>query len=158
MFITAASRRSQINELVEVLATFTQQQHTVVSPVFESVIRLRSHTVRLFTAWQPHSLTKLPCVHFQDSHLHSWNMLCERTRTGQLVVCHVIQCKREMIWCTNVCLPCVTCFCVFSVTYGDREMSCMSSKILDPVSFPQEPFPSVLCSVRDSNTLLFTQI
>ncbi len=30
-------------------ATFTQQQNTVVSPVFESLIRLHSHTICLFT-------------------------------------------------------------------------------------------------------------
>ncbi len=35
--------------LCDCQATFTQQQNTVVSPVFESLIRLRSHTVLLFT-------------------------------------------------------------------------------------------------------------
>lgn len=31
------------------VAMFTQQKNTVVSPVFDSLIQLRSHTVQLFT-------------------------------------------------------------------------------------------------------------
>ncbi len=43
-------------------ATFTQQQNTVVSPVFESLIWLRSHKVRLFMA-----LTAAFC-----NRIHTW--------------------------------------------------------------------------------------
>ncbi len=72
-----------------------------------------------------------------SEHMHcvEWN------RTGQLVVCHVIQCEREPLCHTNAHLPCVLYFHVFSVTYSDREMSCVSSESFRSSQFSTEAAP-----------------
>ncbi len=88
-------------------------QLSISGSLFESLIRLRSHTVRLWV-WQPHSVTELTPVNFQDSQPHS-----RKTRTvwteqdWTTGVCHVIQCKRELLCCTNTRLPYVVCFHVW---------------------------------------------
>ncbi len=69
-----------------ILATFTQQQHTVVNPVFESLKRLCSHTVWLLWGVRTAFCNR---VNIQD-HILGTHTLCERNRTGQLVVCHII--------------------------------------------------------------------
>ncbi len=47
--------------------------HTAAEYGCQSLIRLHSHTVQLFTGVKPHSVTELTTVHFQDSLPHSRN-------------------------------------------------------------------------------------
>ncbi len=97
------------------MATFTQQQNTVVNPVFESLIWLRSHAVRLFTGVTTAFCNRAHTCKFSglNNRILGTHVLCERIRTGQLVVRHVIQHERETLCRTNERLPCGVCFHVW---------------------------------------------
>ncbi len=97
-----------------------------LSILYESLIRLRSHTVRIFTG--------VTTAFWNRTHTRTFSglttafSLCERNRAGQLIVCHVIKSERASL--LHKCASTVWCMfsCVFLVTYGDREMSCVSSE------------------------------
>ncbi len=134
------------------MATFIQQQNMVVSPVFESLKRLCSHTVQLFTGVTTSFCNRSQTYTFSGltTCILETHVLCERNRTGQLFVCHDIQREREPPCRTNVRLPHVSCFHVFSVTYSDGEISCVSSDIFRSSQFSTGAAPGQFCVLHAS--------
>ncbi len=109
--------------------------------------------------WQPHSVTELTPVNFQDSQPHSRNtraVWMEQDWTTSCLSRHTAR-ERDDLLDKRASTVCYEFSCVVSPTYSDGEMIC-HLKVLDPVSFPPEPLPSVLCSACDLNTPLSTQI
>ncbi len=98
------------------LVTFTQQQNMVQSCiwVFNTVTFTQFIHYSYLRAWQPHSITELTTA-------FSENVLFEQNRTAKLVACHVIQCEREPLCCTNVYLPCVLMMHVLMIGYGNLQ-------------------------------------
>ncbi len=117
------------NHSINIKAMFTQQQNMVVSPVFESLIQLRSHTERLFAGVTTAFCNRTHTCKFSGlTTAFSEHTRCERNRTGQLVVCHVIQRERATLPHKRATTVWFMFSCVFSVAYSDWEMSCVSSE------------------------------
>ncbi len=75
--------------------------------------------------WRPHSVIEVTPVNFKDSQPHSWNTRAVWTEQNGTTSClsrHTAQ-EREPL-----SLLCVSGFHLFTVTYSDGEMSCMSSE------------------------------
>ncbi len=122
-----------------------------LSILYESLIRLRSHTVRIFTGVTTAFCNQTHTRKFSGlTTAFSEHALCEWNRAGQLIVGHVIKSERASL--LHKCTSTVWCMfsCVFLVTYGDGELSW---KVLDSVSFPPEPLPSILRSAHNSNAI-----
>ncbi len=123
-----------------------------------------THTLVIYgVAWQPHSATELTPVHFQDSQPHSWNtraVWMEQDWTTSCLSRHTAG-ERDTLRHTSARLLCGVWFHVFSVTFSDWEMSCVSSERFRSRQFSTgaAPVSFVFCArSRDSKAPLSTQM
>ncbi len=127
----------------------------------ESVVWMNQ--LNYLRVWQPHSVTELTPVNFQDLQTHSRNtraVWMEQDWTTSCPSRHTVRERDALphkpastVWCVFSCM--------FSVTYSDGEMSCVSSEIFRSRQFSTwaAPVSFVFCAPpRDSNAPLSTQI
>jgi len=88
-------------------ATFTQKHNSVVSSVFESLIQLCSVFTHSSIIYEGDNRINQTIFSRLTTAFTEKPALFEQNRNGQLVVCHLIQCEKAVLQCTNTCLQCV---------------------------------------------------
>ncbi len=138
-------------QIFHLYATFTQQQEYGCQSCIWVLNTLHPHTVQLLQRRDNRILNRTHTCKFSGlTQPHSRHTRCVNgTETGQLVVCHrQISTRESALPHKRVCCVCYVFSCVFSVTYSDGEMSCMSSESFRSSQFSTgaAPISFVFCA------------